>query len=56
MARGARLLVTIGRGGVRSVRGKNKSYVGSSKEKECAFVRGRSCLPCDGKKESKNER
>ena len=33
MARGARLLVTIGRGGVRSVRSKNKSYVGQSKEK-----------------------
>ena len=30
MARGARLLITVGRGGVRSVRSKNKSYVGQS--------------------------
>ena len=50
MARGARLLITIGRGGVRSVRSKNKSYVGQSKEKECASVRGQSCLPCVSKK------
>ena len=37
MAREARLLVTVGRGGVRLVRSKNKSYVGQSKEKECAY-------------------
>ena len=56
MAHRARLLVTVGRGGVHSVRSKNKSYVGQSKEKECASIRGRSCLPCDSKKESKKER
>ena len=33
MASGAWLLVTVGRGRVRSVRSKNKSYVGQSKEK-----------------------
>ena len=53
MARRARLLVTVGHGGVRSVRIKNKSYVGQSKEKESTFVRGQSC---DSKKESKKER
>ena len=53
MAHRARLLVTVSHGGVRSVRSKNKSYIGQSKEKECASVHGRSCLPCDNKQESK---
>ena len=56
MARGARLLITVGRGGVRSVRSKNKSYVGQSKKRNALLFRDEVVLSCDNKKESKNER
>ena len=56
MASEARLLITVCRGGVRSVRSKNKSRR-VIKGMECPFVRampfrlGEKFLPCDSKKE-----